>query len=241
MPEANEPYPIDSPSDKPSPPTPPPQERKAKLEATPLLEEFSEDADFDRDPELERAILGKPASTQAVEEHRPELPEFVKPGFGEPRHLAVVGVVLLVSAMIAAGVNAPNRAIFRVLLTLYNTLVHAGTGVVAVYIAARLLERSFTRVELVGARMFVAVSALSLVMSLSLTLTGYGWLDQVIRAGLAVGTYVLLVATTFKLWSRGPLIHVVGFHALLWLIVQVGMALAATVGAAPAAARAAGA
>lgn len=248
MPDPNEPYSIEPEPEKPLAAQPAAAdaesaaERKAKLDAPPLLDDFSEDADFDKDPELERAILGKPASSAGVTvaEERPELPEFVKPGFGEPKHLAVLGGVLLVIAMIATAVNAPNSVAFRVLLALYNTLVHTGTGVVAVYIAARLSERSFTRVELVAARMLVAVAALAVVMSLELPLTGYGWLNQLIGAALGVGAYVLLVAGSFRLWDRTPLTYVVGFHALLWLIVQVGMALAERVSNAPVAAPAAG-
>jgi hypothetical protein len=247
MPDPSEPYPVEPQPEKPATPpasAPKPiEEYKAKLDVPPLLDEFSDDADFDKDPELERAILGKSGSSSpaAAAEQLPELPEFVMPGIGEPRHLAIGGVGLLVAAMIATGINAPNSVPYRVLLTLYNTLVHTGTGVVAVYIAARLMERSFTRVELVAARMFVAVAALTLIMSLAVPLTAYGWINQVVRAALAVGAYVLLVAGSFKLWQRTPLMYVIGFHALLWLIVQLGMALAAMVGAAPAAAPAAGA
>jgi hypothetical protein len=251
MTDPKDPYPIEPQADQPSggpPPSPPPaspagepaipvaQERKAKLEAEPLLADFSEDADFDRDPELERAILGGAAGRAADKlgtEPGPERPEFVKEGFGEPQYWAIAGGVLLLAAMIATGVNAPNRALFRIVLTLYNALVHTGTGMVALYLAARLTEHRFGRVELAAARMFTAVSALMLVMTLQLHLTGYTWIDMTVRLIIAVGAYAGIVAVLFKLWDRTTLVYVIGLHALLWLIVEVGMALAAIVSAAP--------
>jgi hypothetical protein len=201
---------------------------KARIEAAPLLEGFEEDADFDRDPELEAKITGRPRPlVGAPEPALPQWPEFVKPGFGQAKHWAIVGAVLLVGAMVATGINAPNNPVYRILLTAYNALIHSGTGVVAVYIASRLLENRFGSVELAAGRMFAAVAALALIINLRVPFfTGsFAPLNGVILLLLAVGAYLTIVAATFKLWDRSRLLFVVGFHAVFWLVVQLGMAL----------------
>lgn len=212
---------------------------KAKIEAPGLLEGFDEDADFDRDPELEAKITGKPrAQPGQAEQAGPVLPEFVKPGFGQAKHWAFVGCGLLILAMIFTGVNAPiggMNTVYRVLLTAYNIIIHAGTGVVAVYVASRLLEHRFGSVELAAARMFAAVAGLILVANLHIPIFGSGWarLNEVILFLLAIGVYLVGVAALFNLWDRSRLFFVVGFHALFWLVVQLGMALQSVIASVP--------
>jgi hypothetical protein len=188
------------------------------------------------DPDVDLAVGRKPkVTTGAVAgPQEPEAPAFVQPGLGSPRQWMIVGIVLLFCAMIAAAVNSPaglpaTQAAYRVMLTVYNTLMNTGMGVVALFIAARLLERPFGSVELAAGRMFAAVAAFMLIMSLSLRLTGVGFLDEVAGLGLAAAAYLLLVAWTFKLWSRVPLIYVAGAHLMLWLVMLVGMALSAEI------------
>src|SRR5262245_40983432 len=105
MSDPKEPYPIAPPS--PEMPAPPPSsatrasaepraksaDLKAKLNLSGLLENFEEDADFDKDPELDAKILGKPRSAPGAAAPTPEAPpkpEFVQPGFGQAKHWASI-------------------------------------------------------------------------------------------------------------------------------------------------------
>jgi hypothetical protein len=217
-------------ADVPLPPPPAPVPPKGKIEAPELLAGFEEDADFDKDPELDRVILGRPvkpaAPAQAAGQAPPE--DFVQPGLGNAKVWAVVGAILLVAAMIVTGVQAdttPVQRLLRVLLTLYGTLLHTGTGVVAVFVAARLLGKPLGNFELAAARMFAAVGAFAFMMSLKLSLFGYPPADRIVVLIFASAAYVLLVASTFNLWKKHPLGYVVGSHFFLWLIVAIGMLL----------------
>ncbi|MBX3375580.1 MAG: hypothetical protein KF678_01090 [Phycisphaeraceae bacterium] len=207
---------------------------KGRIDAPQLLEGFEEDADFTKDPEVERVIMGKPVDDK--EAAKPPAEEFVKPGVGGPKVWGIVGGVLLLAAMIAAGVQAGSggQRVLRVLLVLYNTLLHTGTGVVAVFVAAVLLGKRFGKFELAAARMFAAVAAFALLISLQFKLSGVVWLDRIVVLILATGVYGLIVASTFNLWKRNPLLYVVGAHFFLWLIVAVGMLLSQVTVAPPA-------
>ena len=50
--------------------------------------------------------------------------------------------------------------------------------------------------------------------------------EETVLAGAA---YLLIVATTFRLFKRDPILYVVGFHFAIWLVVRVGMDLSALV------------
>jgi hypothetical protein len=210
-----------------------------KIEAPGLLEGFEEDADFETDPEVDLIKVGPSAAATAVQLPSDTRPTFVRPGFGEPKHWAIAGAVLLVGAMIAAGVNAPAgggglQIAYRVALALYETMIHTGTGVFALYLASKLVDNRFGEVELAASRMFAAVSAVAFLLHLKLSFFGgrFQQIDQIIVLLLAIGGYVLIVATSFKLWDRTRLFYVVGFHAIFWLVVKMGMALQGLVAAA---------
>jgi hypothetical protein len=231
--QRHEPYPLE-PHEDDEQPKRREEDGKGRIEAPGLLSGFPEDADFDRDPEVDRVIAGpRPEERNAAErEEAPAGEELVQSGFAEARVWAIVGAVLLISAMIAAAVNAPDRHVARVLLTLYNALLHTGTGVVALFIAAVLTERRLGSFELAAARMFTAVAAFSLLFNLHLNLIGENWahwkVEELLLASVA---YVLIVASTFRLWQLRNLAYVVGSHFFLWLVVYVGMLLARYVGA----------
>lgn len=248
MSDPNEPYPIvpptaPSPSPEASSATPADAEPraksadlKAKLNLSGLLESFEEDADFDKDPELEAKITGRPRSSLASPPapDAPVRPEFITPGLGQPKHWAMVGLVVTIVAVVAAGVNAPNHTVPRILLALYSTFVHTGTGLVALYASARLLEHRFGNLELGAARMFTSVAAFMLLMNLKLSpfSENYDALNRGLTVLVAMAGYAITVASTFRFWDKQKLGFVVGIHALLWMLVQVGMELAAVVGAA---------
>lgn len=219
---------------------------KPRIDKPPLTADFPEDADFDHDPELQRVLHGVKSAppkrarrsiTQPAEgQDAPPPTDFIQPTFGQPVHWAAVGGALLLVALIATAVNAPSRSVWRVLLMLYQALLHTGTGVVAVYIAAALLRQYVGRPDLAAARMFAAVAAFSCVFALNLRLTGVQGLDLSIKLAIALACYVLLIAATFNLWRRIPLAYVVGTHLCLWLLVYVANQLSAAVAVAPAAA-----
>lgn len=211
------------------------QKGKAKIDAEPLLEGFEEDADFTHDPEVERAVAGpRPPAAEAVRV-APQLPEFVKGGLGDARIWGIVGGVLVASALIATAITTPSRSVAATLLALYSMALHAGTGVVAVYIGAMLSERRVSRVELAAARMLTAVAAFSLVFHLNIRPFGdslnTGKTEETL---LGAAAYLAVVAGTFRL-GRRPLLYVVGAHFGLWLIVRLGQELASYVGSAPSA------
>lgn len=131
---------------------------------------------------------------------------------------------LVASALLAEG-TAPRR-VASVLLTLYNVALHTGTGTGAVYVAARVLRRTPGNMEKVVARMFAAVAALTLMMNLRITLI-FNPALMVEEMVLGVGAYLLIVAASFRLWQRESLLVIAGLHGLLWVIVQLGMLLAA--------------
>lgn len=240
MSDAHEPYPVEptpesvpTPASPPAPlaaPSPAPEGGpKPRIEAPKLLDDFEEDADFTADPEVDMAVGRAPKRAMAAAPEAPAVPEFVKPGFGEPKHWAIAGGVLLVAAMIAAGVTSQGagagQVALRIVLTVYDSLLSTGTGVVAVFIAARLLEERFGNVELAAGRMFAAVNAFLFIFNLSLRLTGVSFIDETVVLLLAAAAYGLIVAWTFKLWSVIPLAYVAGSHVLLWLVILLGMML----------------
>jgi hypothetical protein len=247
MAEPRDPYSIES--EEPQPPPPPggtgnasagSDSGKPRIEAPRLLDDFEEDADFERDPELERVITGKDREATVI--GRGDLvgvrgdsgEEFGRPLFGEPLHWAVAGAVLLLGALIVAGINAGNHHVFRIALTLYNVLLHTGTGVAAVFIAAYVTNTRVKRPELTAARMFVAVAAFMLIFRLNINFFGPDYrtwrLEELVLASLV---YVGLVAGSFRLVRWYPLAILVGAHFVIWLVVQVGMELSAAVAAAP--------
>jgi hypothetical protein len=227
MSQTPEPYPIDPQGDQP----PAPPEPKPKIERAPLTEGFEEDADFTHDPELDRVIAGRSAqgAPAAVMPAEPPRGEFVRPRSDwEPKLWAAVGGALTIGALIATAVNAPTgiatwKRVALIALTLYDILLHTGTGVAAVLIAALLLGQRLGRVEVAAARMFAAVAAFMFVFCLKFTITSTKF-EETVFAALA---YLLVVAVGFRLWRRDPLMYVVGAHFALWLVVQVGMLLAA--------------
>ncbi len=241
--EQDKPYELEPEPAQPAPTPPAPQPAapaaKAKLEAAPLLQDFEEDADFDKDPEVEAVITGKKPGAAGDEPVKlaPELPEFIKPALGDARTWAIGGAVLVVGALVLTGINAERSPVARIALTLYTTLLHTGTGVVALYIASLLTDHQMKRFELAAARMLVAVAAFQAVFHTQIVvIQQVGKLEETV---IAAAVYALAVAGAFRLW-RTSLAYVLGAHFLLWIIVEIGMQLAAWADAAPAAARGAG-
>ena len=228
----NDPYPIDEPVRPPSGTAPAPQ---AKIEKPGLMDGFEEDADFTKDPELDRVVLGQPPRPAVIvaAERADDRPEFVTPAWPwEEKFWLAAGAALLLGALIASGVNVLHAAgaevtaqkrVLGVLLTLYNTALHTGTGVAAIFLAAMMMGQRVGKVETAAARMFAAVAGFEFMYNLKFTITT-GKTEEAVLAALA---YLIVVATTFRLFRRDPVLYVVGFHFAIWLVVQVGMLLSA--------------
>jgi hypothetical protein len=193
-----------------------------------LLEGFDEDADFSKDPELDRTVVGLPprGSEPARPSSEPEAAADEQPliatgGMTEAKIWAAVGAALAVTALVITGIYAQNKTFLSVLLALYNILLHAGTGLAAVAVAARLLDRRPGMLELAGARMLAAVAAYGVVYHLPIHFMSSGKLEEVVLGAMA---YLAVVVAAFRIVGP-PLVVIVGCHFGLWLVVQIGMEL----------------
>ncbi|HRQ71682.1 MAG TPA: hypothetical protein PLU35_01500 [Phycisphaerales bacterium] len=184
-----------------------------------LLDEFDEDADLLSDPEVEAAIKGRPKTAKArPEDEKPkERLDFVLPMPGGWKLPAILGAVALVAALVFNGLNTPFRpTALSVVKTLYETLMHTGTGVAAVMVASLLTERRFSRFEQAAGRMFLAVSAFALVVNLNVPIPG-----RIDEFALAAVAYAGVVWSFFRLPPRETLI-LMACHFGLWLAVAAG-------------------
>ncbi|HMN39215.1 MAG TPA: zinc ribbon domain-containing protein [Phycisphaerales bacterium] len=152
--------------------------------------------------------------------------EFVRPG-GKPMVLAIAGAVVLLAAAVAAGSNAPRREFSAqaamVLLVLYRAVIHTGTGLAAVWCAARYVEERFGSVRLALARVFVAVAVFWLVSSLRLPIESE-WLERAVRWPVALGCYWLTLFVLFRR-SRGETLVLALLHVGTWMFVEMGIQL----------------
>jgi hypothetical protein len=203
---------------------------KAEIKAPALLSDFDEDADFDRDPDVERARRGgsgaaatankppKARGPRGVLFASPDVDEepFVKPGLGDERALTIAGVVLMIAAIVAVLINAPNNSLARALLVAFQCMVHAATGLAAVGAAATMLGRPLGPPELAAARMFAAVGLFQFIVNLNLMLLS-SRVDEIIVAALA---YIISVWVLFRR-PIDQILVVGGFHFLGWLAVFV--------------------
>ena len=190
-----------------------------------LLDDFPVDADFDDDPEMNRVITGQTEASEVEAEPAATEPdtreEFVKTGWDNPVLLLILGGIGLLSALIATGVTAPEGsgagAIAKlVILTLYFTALHTGTGLVAVMLGAFFTESRFSRAELAAARIFLCVAIFEFISHLNVPIPGR--FDELLLGALA---YMLVLWGTFRL-GRTSLAILAGSHFILWLIVYIG-------------------
>lgn len=203
----------------PIPLAPEPERPKSVPFREGLLDDFDEDADLVSDPEVEEAIGDghKTPKVRPADEKPRERLDFVLPMAGGWRLPAILGAVALVAALIFNGLNTPFRPVaLAVVKTLYEALMHTGTGVAAVMVAALLTERRFSRFEEAAGRMFLAVAAFALVVNLNVPIPGR--IDEFVLATVA---YAGVVWSFFRLPVRETLI-LMACHFGLWLAVAAG-------------------
>lgn len=203
----------------PSAPAPKPGSAapNASLNAPGLLADFDEDADFSEPA---------PIDPRAGERRSPDvtslLPPIVTdasiiPVLGNPKILGVIGGVLLLLAVIITGVcTTSTRPLIQSLITLYEGLVHTGTGVVAVLVAARFAERRVNRVDLIAPRVLVLVALFLGVYNLNIPIPTK--LEEFL---LACGIYYLGLLLVFRL-PRFELGLISGTHFCLFVLMKLG-------------------
>lgn len=162
-----------------------------------------------------------------VEEKPPE-PEkvFSTPGRGDVKVLLAVGGALTVGAMVVAGLKSPPgfvTVVASVVLALYETVLHTGTGLIAVLIAARLADMRPGRLDLATARIFVAFAAFQCLHRISFG--EYEVLVMILMYAAALAAYWGLVMLLFRK-PRMVGVTVMVAHFLLWMVVMAGVELA---------------
>jgi hypothetical protein len=170
---------------------------------------------------------------EVVAEKPPEeAKEFSTPGRGNVKLLLGIGGAITLGAMVMAGLHAPPgfRVVAAVILSLYEIILHTGTGMVAVLIAARIAELKPGNLELAAARMLAAFSSFQLIHSISFG--EYPTLVKLLMYPLALAAYFGLIMLLFRK-PRAIVISVLVAHAVLWLAVEAGMELASYVHSAP--------
>jgi len=188
-----------------------------------LIDDFEEDADFSEDPEVE-AALGERSGRKVEPASSPSgKPVLARDGWDPPKALAIVGGAITVPALVASwliGTRDPDSdamdGLIATLLTLYNTGLHTLTGVAAVILSAVLLNLTPGRVEVIAARLLVAVATFQALAHLNL---GYG-----LPVLLGVLGYLFALALLMRT-TRDRLFVISAAHLLLVGITQVGMML----------------
>lgn len=157
------------------------------------------------------------------------VPEYVTTGRGPSKVVAIAAAVVLVGAMIVAGIYAPVRTVPIVAallgLMLFQTILYTGTGVFAVWAAARLVSQRFTNIDLVAARMFFAVALFQLISHLVL-FPEPRWLSQIVVFVLAVGAYWLTIFFFFRKNHKDTSV-LLALHVAASLFVQFGVLISA--------------
>lgn len=161
--------------------------------------------------------------------------DFVQPGRGSAKVMAIAGGVLTLAAMVVAGLVAHQTHGYwfvttKVAVVLYETLVHALTGGVAVYVVARVTERKLGSAELAVARMFAAFALFQLVRHIPIAVPYVGAILQLLAA---MAIYFLTIWLLFAR-QRVETAMLAAAHFALWLLVTLGMILSQSLGEATA-------
>lgn len=195
---------------------------KPAITAPGLTEGFDEDADFEHDPEVDRA-MGKGTAFAPRDADLTAIDDpFIKPGMGEAQIIALIGAGVLLSAFITAWIVAPSRGWAHALLTAYSTLLHTGTGVGALMVAALLAEKKLGKWELGAARMLLAVALFQLVFHIPFP--AKVWLAPLAAVAAYSGATLGLFRLPFQQWFIVAVSHFgiwIVIEGLVWLNTMV--------------------
>lgn len=182
------------------------------------MDGLPEDADLEHDPDVERALKGKPATKDKTVDEDAEQHTFVLPGMGGAKWVALVGAGLAVGAVIAAAVRSTDHWFASGVLALYLTAFHTGTGVLAAAAVAYFERVKFGAPDLMAARMLVAVSLAYLVFNV-----GVG-VYTALTAPLGALLYLVALGVLAR-FSMVRLIRVAAVHLLFIVGVYIAMML----------------
>ena len=155
---------------------------------------------------------------------------FVTPGRGSAKLWAAVGGAATVAAMVFAGWGTPpgegaGVVIAAITLVVYRVLVHTGTGLVAVGVAARINEQRFggeDALPLAAARVFVAIAVFELITTMLPPLIGTA--GKFLGVPLGAAAYWGIVMVLFDK-DRTVALVITLAQVILWVVVQLGMEL----------------
>jgi len=209
-------------------PEPPPP---ARIGGPGLTDDFDEDADFDRDPEVERALGKAPAAIPATDAALTPPEVFSKDGRGAAETLAMAGGIIAVVACAIAAATSPQGARAQAGVgNLYFTIVHSLTGVAAVAVGAHLQGCVLGKWSLVGARVLFAVAVFQLINGI--TLGNLGVWGRVLLLPCAAAGYLLALWLLFN-WKRDRLFIVAACHGALAIVTWLLLALYAWIQSRP--------
>lgn len=198
----------------PEPATPiAPAPPKPEIKAPGLTEGFDEDADFETDPEVERALGKRPVEAARGAVAPVEEDPFVRPGLGEPKVVALVGAGVLLAAVIAACITAPSFWWVHGMLAAYASLVHTVTGVGALTIGARLAEKRLGAWDLAAARMLFAVALFQLVFHIPMP--AQVWLAPIAAAAAYSAATMVFFRLPIHQWFT-----VAASHFGVWILIE---------------------
>lgn len=202
------------------------REPAGHIDAEGLLEGFDEDADFDRDPEVEAALRrgGRARRDRGREAARADPSRWiVRPGFPSARVSLIAGVALSIGAIVLAGARAEERAWLAGVWTLYEVGLTTLLGLFALVSAAYFSERGLNEVPTALARVLVPSGAALLAFNLEIPIPSRG--DEMLLAG---GVYYVVALGVFRL-PRFETNVLCLSHFGLWLVVRMGIELASRV------------
>ncbi len=145
---------------------------------------------------------GKVKTKLGEEELPPPIEPIVRERGIKQRVATVLGLVLLLGAVVAAGWNTKPETAFgirleRCLLVCVEAVTSVGTGLVAVWFSSWLQQRPFGRVDLAAARLLACVCAFLLVFNLVIPVpTDAGVvlaLAAILKVCAAIGVYWVCV------------------------------------------------
>jgi hypothetical protein len=199
---------------------------KGRIDAPGVLSDFDEDADFDHDPEVEAQLASADpkARRKAARDREADLADptkwWTQPGFPGFRAGVVMAGCFAIAGTVLAGVNASDAAIWRSLFMLYQIVLHVGTGMLAVLLAAVMSARRINEPMLAAARVAVAVGAFHMGYALNITLLP-GKFEELVVGAMG---YVLVLLLMFRL-PRYELGVMAIAHASFWVLVEIGWVL----------------
>lgn len=201
----------------------PKEPREKRIGDEPVLAGFDEDADFDHDPEVAKA-LGRQETRDDDDSDEPATPTvpLVNGEGASAKTLAMIGGGIVACAFLAALLTADKNGLARGIGAAYLVVFHTLTGVGAIALAAHLLGRAIGPIDHAAARMFVAVGTFVLIVTIRLPFLGV--FDRLVLVPAAAGAYFLCLLLVLR-FPRHEAGVVAVMHAVMAILMWVLIAL----------------